>query len=95
VLEAMACGKAVVATDTSGHDEILQNGHNGLLVPPKTIVPLADAILRVAKDYALAERLGKCAAGDVRRRFDRRTMVVETERAIVDAVRLHESTRSR
>jgi glycosyltransferase involved in cell wall biosynthesis len=47
VLEALACGKPVVATYNGGSEFILQDGH-GVLVPAKDAVALADGIRKVA-----------------------------------------------
>ena len=60
-LEAMAAGKAVVATRVGGVPEIVTDGENGLLVEPEDSAELATALRRLADDAALRERLG--AAG--------------------------------
>ena len=60
-LEAMAAGKAVVASRTGGVPEIVVENETGLLVPPGDAVALAEALRRVAGDDALRTRLG--AAG--------------------------------
>ena len=57
IVEAMACGTPVVATDCkSGPSEIIQDGINGLLVPPQDQISLANAILRILNDPHLAEK---------------------------------------
>ncbi len=45
LLEAMAVGKAVVATDVGGISEILRDGETGLLVPPQDFRAMADKII--------------------------------------------------
>jgi len=56
VLEAMACGVPVVATDCkSGPREILQDGKYGLLVPVEDEVALSEGILKLLKDKSLRE----------------------------------------
>jgi glycosyltransferase involved in cell wall biosynthesis len=52
VLEALAVGMPVVATDIGGTREIVQHGHTGLLVPAGDASTLADAILRAMSDGA-------------------------------------------
>lgn len=60
VVEAMACGAPVVATDCPhGPAEIIRDGVNGILVPPRDEPALADAVVRVLQDPVLAERLGR------------------------------------
>ena len=60
-LEAMAAGKAVVASRTGGVPEIVIENETGVLVTPGDAVALAEALRRVAGDDALRTRLG--AAG--------------------------------
>lgn len=57
LLEAAACGRALVATDIAGCREIAEPGANALVVPPDDPVALADAIERLARDAALRRRL--------------------------------------
>lgn len=59
LLEAMAFGKPVVATDVGGIREILEPGVTGLLVPPRDPEALAQAIIDVLTDDALGDRLGR------------------------------------
>lgn len=62
VVEAMACGAAVVATDCDhGPREIIRDGENGLLVRPGDVGALARAIVRILQDPAL--RAGVVAKG--------------------------------
>lgn len=58
VLEAMALGKPVIASDASGNAVILRDGLDGLLVPPTDPAAWALAIDRVLGDPSLAARLG-------------------------------------
>jgi phosphatidylinositol alpha-mannosyltransferase len=59
LLEAMAVGTPVIASRISGYASVMTNEHEGLLVPPKQEVPLAQAIARLMKDPGLREQLGK------------------------------------
>jgi glycosyltransferase involved in cell wall biosynthesis len=63
VVEAMMCGRAVVATHVDGVPDVVSDGHTGLLVPPDSPEQLADAMQRVIQDRRLREQLG--AAGRV------------------------------
>lgn len=64
VVEAMAAGLPVVASDTPGYDEVVTDATDGLLVPPRDVGALAGAAGRVLDDHALAARLA--AAGRAR-----------------------------
>ena len=57
ILEAMACGLPVIASDIPAHRELIADGINGLLVSPKDPAGLADAINKMAKDRGLRERI--------------------------------------
>jgi phosphatidylinositol alpha-mannosyltransferase len=59
LLEAMACGKALVASDIPGYRCVVAHGEDGMLVPPRNPKRLAVTLLKVLKDKALRERLGE------------------------------------
>ncbi len=79
--EAMATGLAVISTNVSGIPEIVNDGENGLLVPPDNVVELAGAIARLHDDPALRQQLGVAAAQRIREIFD-------ADRTILDLKRL-------
>ncbi|WP_367291093.1 glycosyltransferase [Laspinema palackyanum] len=58
-LEAMALGKAVIATELAGTQEQIVDGETGYLVPPKNSKKLADAIQSLLNDRELIYRMGK------------------------------------
>jgi glycosyltransferase involved in cell wall biosynthesis len=58
VLEAMACGKPVVATAVDGTPEVVADGETGLLVPPRDPERLAEAILKLAGNPRLRTAMG-------------------------------------
>lgn len=67
IVEAMAAGAPVVATDCPyGPGEILEGGRHGLLVPPGDAERFAGAVLRVLGDDALRERLRHAGAARAR-----------------------------
>jgi len=61
VVEAFCRGRGVVASDVGGIPDLVTNGETGVLVPPGDTQALADALVRVLSDRALAERLGTAA----------------------------------
>ena len=69
LIEAMAAGVPVVATDVAGIRDVVRNNRTGLLVPAASPADLARAIERLLADPALAERLASAARADVQRRF--------------------------
>jgi glycosyltransferase involved in cell wall biosynthesis len=70
LLEAMACGSAVVATSLPSAAEWIRDGETGLLVPPRDGNALVEAITRYLNDPGLRERVGTGAEGEVRARAD-------------------------
>ena len=69
VLEAMAQGRAVVATPVGGTPELVVEGETGLLVPPRDPRALAAALRRLVDDPDLRARLGEAGLARVRERF--------------------------
>lgn len=69
VLQGMALGKAVVASNIGGPREQIVDGHSGILVPPNDSGALARAISDLLGDPAKRASLGRAAAGSVRHRF--------------------------
>ncbi|MFQ5666148.1 MAG: glycosyltransferase, partial [Candidatus Binatia bacterium] len=70
LLEAMACGRAVVATRVGGVPEIVAEECSGLLVVPNSARALADSLMRLAADPPLRQRLAQGAARRARDHFD-------------------------
>lgn len=75
LMEAMAAGMPVVASELSGIPELVEDGVCGLLVKPGDAEALAGALQRLAADPDLRERLGRAAAAKVRSEFDLKTNV--------------------
>ncbi len=85
LVEAMAAGVPLVATDIEGYREVADHGVEALLVPPREPAALADAIVRVLRDADLARTLA--AAGRERARtFDWSVVVRRIEAAYATAI---------
>jgi len=79
VLEAMAAGKPVIATDTGGSKDLIDSNINGVLVEPGNSEALAEAILKLLGNPAQRQRLGESARKTVKERFPIDKMVSKTE----------------
>jgi glycosyltransferase involved in cell wall biosynthesis len=69
LLEAMAAGLPVIATKVGGNTEAVLDGVTGLLVPARDTHAIANAILRLARDAEMRQRMGEAGARRVRRHF--------------------------
>ncbi|HWN81823.1 MAG TPA: glycosyltransferase family 4 protein, partial [Candidatus Udaeobacter sp.] len=69
IVEAMAAGKAVVATDVGGTRELVLTGETGLLAPSGDDQALAEALLRLLGDRALAAAFGRAGQERARAHF--------------------------
>jgi glycosyltransferase involved in cell wall biosynthesis len=65
LLEALAAGTPVIATAVGGIPEVVRDGENGLLVPPRDVDAIASAIERVVRDDGLRASLAAAAASSV------------------------------
>lgn len=78
LIEAAACGRACVTTDTPGCREIVRHGENGFAVPPKDIDALAAAVDRLIRDPALRQEMGARGRQVVLANFTLRQVIEET-----------------
>jgi glycosyltransferase involved in cell wall biosynthesis len=69
LLEAAACGRPLVATDVPGCRDVVQDGLNGLLVPPGDAPALAEVLERLLRDPGLRRRMGAAGRHRVEERF--------------------------
>ena len=86
-VEAMACGRAVVASRAGGLAEIVRDGEDGLLVAPEDPVALAGAVTRVLGDAALRGRLGAAARARVLSSFAARPVAERMARRYAEVAR--------
>ncbi|HEY8188551.1 MAG TPA: glycosyltransferase family 4 protein [Pyrinomonadaceae bacterium] len=78
VIEAMAFGLPVVATNVGGLPEVVEDGVTGILVPPGNADALADAIVQLLRDPDLRARLGHAGRERVRSEFTIDRVVSQT-----------------
>jgi glycosyltransferase involved in cell wall biosynthesis len=78
ILDAMACGKVVVASAVGGIPEVVAPEETGLLVPARDPSALAAAVVRLLGDRALATRMGEAGRARVKQHFTAERMVQET-----------------
>ncbi len=79
VMEAMAVGKPVVATDVNGARELMVDGQTGLIVPPKDPQALVGAIQILLDDPAQSQKFGNNGMERVRQEFTIERMVRHLE----------------
>ena len=70
ILEAMASGRPVIASDVSAIGSAIVDGETGLLVPPGDPVALASALERIAGSSSLRARIGERARKRAERDYD-------------------------
>ncbi len=85
LIEALAAGKPIVATDIDGNREVIEHEETGLMVPPADVPALATALGTLLTDRSLAARLAGRArrSAETRFSFDR---MVEQNLAVYDRV---------
>jgi len=79
LLEAMACGKPVVATRIGGVPEVVEDGVSGLLVKPGDVEALVQALLRLLRDPSLRQRMGQAGRRRAETSFNQRQQVKQME----------------
>jgi glycosyltransferase involved in cell wall biosynthesis len=87
VVEALAVGTPVVATAVGGVSEVVRDGENGLLVPPRDAGALAAALRRLVDEPGLRGRLAAAAAPSVELLAEELLLAVIEERLEAAAVR--------
>ena len=83
--EAMACGRAVVATNVGGLPDAIQDGVTGVLVPPSDPAALREALERLLGDRALRTRLGAAARDHAQSTFTWESSTTATESVYEEA----------
>jgi len=92
LIEAMACGKPVIAANAGGVPEIVEHGINGLLVPPGDANQLAEMLLRLMSDDSERWRLAAAGRQRVEQSFSLMQQVGQIE-AIYESLLATEAQR--
>lgn len=79
LLEAMAMAKPIVATSVGGIPEVIENGKDGILVPPKDPEALADAIIYLLRNKEKAKEMGIAAMKKVEEQYSASVVVRKLE----------------
>lgn len=91
VLEAMAAGVPVIATDSGGTKEMIRSGETGRLIPPADADALARSISQALAHPAHSEAMAARARAFVERRFGLKRMVTAVEQLYQDTLSAHQS----
>ncbi len=94
LIEAMAMGKAVIATHVDGSKELVKDGVNGLLIDPQRPQQLAAAIERLHTDGQLREKIAAQAYQTIQERYDAASMTRQIEEAYLNVLHHKKSVRS-
>jgi len=87
IIEAQACGVAVVATNVGGTPEVVINDKTGILVPSKDEKAIAKAVIDLLTNKDKAERMGNAGRELVRKQFDAPVFIRRTEDLFGDLIR--------
>ena len=82
ILEAMACGKPVVATRVSGIPEAVRDGETGYLVGVGDYEAFSDRVLKVLRDKQLREKMGMNARALIEREFNYKKIIPQLAQLI-------------
>ena len=94
IIEGMSLGKPAVVSSVGAIPDHVEHGRTGLIVPPDDPAALADALLKVLGDSALAERLGRAAYGRYLERFTPEVTTREIERCFESMIEGHGKRRA-
>jgi glycosyltransferase involved in cell wall biosynthesis len=86
-VEAMSCGRAVLAGDAAGLAEVVEHDQTGLLTPRGDVSALAEGMVRLVEDASLRERLGQTGQQRVRQCYTRAGMLAAYDRLYSQAAR--------
>lgn len=79
IIEAMAAGKPVIGTSIGGLPEVIEDGENGLLVPPRDASSLSKAILHIVNNREKARQMGEKGCAIVKDKYSAHEMMRKIE----------------
>jgi glycosyltransferase involved in cell wall biosynthesis len=86
LLEAMACGTPVVVSSLESALEWVTDGESGLVVEPRDLAGLRQAVLRLIDDPTLRSNLGKRSSAIIRERADHEAHMARMEQLCLELV---------
>src|SRR5215469_5355657 len=78
LVEAAAAGRPIVTTDMPGCRDVVRDGDNGLLVPPRNAAALAEALMRLIQDPKLRQEMGRRGRLRAEQEFGAEQIVAQT-----------------
>jgi glycosyltransferase involved in cell wall biosynthesis len=78
LIEAAACGRAIIATDVPGCREIVLDRQNGILIPPGNVKALVDAIRTLIEDPQLRQKMGESGRRIASSEFSSEQVITQT-----------------
>jgi glycosyltransferase involved in cell wall biosynthesis len=78
LIEAAAAARPIVTTDAPGCREVVRDGYNGLLVPPRSTTELATALERLIVDPVLRDEMGRHGRVLAEGQFGQDTIIRQT-----------------
>ena len=69
ILEAMACGLPIIATNVGGNPELVENGKTGLLIPPENVDALYNSLTKLLLNKKIRKAMGKSGRKNVKDHF--------------------------
>jgi glycosyltransferase involved in cell wall biosynthesis len=84
IIEAMACGKPVVASNIGGNSDALEHGRSGLLTQPGSIEETVKSLERLLDNAEFSRQIAQNALNEVEQRFSKEDMIQGIERVLKD-----------
>ena len=92
LMEAASMGLPLIAVDAPGSTDVVEDGRNGILVPPRNVDAIVAAVLRLADDSLLRSRLGRQSRALVVSRHDLGLVVQQTRSCYQELLRADAQT---